>query len=78
MDLPLNLTAVPPLDAMPAPYWLARPAVHGVPVIFASPHSGRAYPPDFVAAARLDPVALRKSEDKIGRASCRERVLWYV
>jgi N-formylglutamate amidohydrolase len=32
-------------------------------VIFASPHSGRAYPADFVAAARLDPVALRKSED---------------
>jgi N-formylglutamate amidohydrolase len=63
MDLPLNLTAVPPLDAMLAPYWLARPAVHGVPVIFASPHSGRTYPSDFVAAARLDPVALRKSED---------------
>ncbi|RYI36273.1 MAG: N-formylglutamate amidohydrolase [Acetobacteraceae bacterium] len=63
MDLPLNLNAVPPLDAMPPPYWLARPEVHGVPVIFASPHSGRAYPADFVATARLDPVALRKSED---------------
>jgi N-formylglutamate deformylase len=34
-----------------------------VPLVFASPHSGRAYPASFVAAARLDPVALRRSED---------------
>lgn len=39
------------------------PAKQTVPVVFASPHSGRAYPADFVAASRLDPHALRRSED---------------
>lgn len=34
-----------------------------MPVVFASPHSGRDYPADFVAASRLDPQALRRSED---------------
>ena len=31
--------------------------------VFASPHSGNVYPPDFTAASRLDPLTLRKSED---------------
>ena len=39
------------------------PDAHTVPLVFASPHSGNNYPPDFVAGARLDPVALRRSED---------------
>jgi N-formylglutamate amidohydrolase len=39
------------------------PARQRVALVFASPHSGRAYPPDFVAASALDPVSLRKSED---------------
>ncbi len=34
-----------------------------VPIIFASPHSGRDYPASFVAASRLDPLTLRRSED---------------
>jgi N-formylglutamate amidohydrolase len=34
-----------------------------LPVVLASPHSGCEYPPDFVNASRLDPVALRQSED---------------
>ncbi len=34
-----------------------------VPLVFASPHSGRDYPADFVAASKLDPKALRRSED---------------
>lgn len=68
MDLPLDLsgTALPqasPDEAAAAPYLLTRPARQAVPLVFASPHSGRAYPPSFVAAARLDPVALRRSED---------------
>jgi N-formylglutamate deformylase len=63
MDLPLTPDAAPPLQHEPRPYCLLRPEAHRVPVIFASPHSGRAYPADFIAAARLDPVALRKSED---------------
>ncbi len=34
-----------------------------VPLVFASPHSGRDYPPSFIAASRLAPLALRRSED---------------
>jgi hypothetical protein len=33
------------------------------PLVFASPHSGRLYPPDMMAAARLDADDLRGSED---------------
>jgi N-formylglutamate amidohydrolase len=33
------------------------------PVVVASPHSGREYPAGFVAASRLSPSALRRSED---------------
>ena len=32
-------------------------------VVFASPHSGRCYPSDFLAASMLDPIILRSSED---------------
>jgi N-formylglutamate amidohydrolase len=46
-----------------APVLVSRPAHQLVPVIFASPHSGRTYPQDFLAAARLDPLSLRRSED---------------
>jgi N-formylglutamate amidohydrolase len=31
--------------------------------VLASPHSGCEYPTDFVNASRLDPLALRQSED---------------
>ena len=34
-----------------------------LPVVVASPHSGRDYPQAFLAAARLDPHTLRRSED---------------
>jgi N-formylglutamate deformylase len=60
MDLPPSLTAEP---ALLAPYELVRPLRRTLPVVFASPHSGRCYPSSFVAAARLDPTALRRSED---------------
>jgi N-formylglutamate amidohydrolase len=46
----------PPLD-------LRRPAAQSVPLVIASPHSGANYPADFVAASRLDPLTLRRSED---------------
>ena len=39
------------------------PAHQTMAAVFASPHSGNNYPPDFIAAARLDPWTLRKSED---------------
>ncbi|HUB48061.1 MAG TPA: N-formylglutamate amidohydrolase [Acetobacteraceae bacterium] len=60
MDLPVAPDL--PLETAP-PVTVLRPARQTVPVIFASPHSGRAYPTDFLAAARLDPLALRRSED---------------
>jgi N-formylglutamate deformylase len=47
----------------PAPVTVLSPAAQSVPLVFASPHSGRAYPADFVAAARLDALSLRRSED---------------
>lgn len=50
----------PPIDP---PFEVLRPAAQTIPVVFASPHSGNRYPPSFVAAARLDPLALRRSED---------------
>ncbi|MDO8606350.1 MAG: N-formylglutamate amidohydrolase [Phaeospirillum sp.] len=34
-----------------------------VALVFASPHSGRAYPAEFIAASKLDPKTLRRSED---------------
>jgi N-formylglutamate amidohydrolase len=34
-----------------------------VPLVFNSPHSGTAYPARFLATSRLDPLALRQSED---------------
>src|SRR5215831_16135156 len=42
---------------------LHRPVARSLPIILASPHSGTEYPADFLAASRLDPVALRRSED---------------
>ncbi len=45
------------------PVRLAAPDRQAVPLVFASPHSGRNYPPGFVAATRLDPLSLRRSED---------------
>jgi N-formylglutamate amidohydrolase len=45
------------------PVLLAKPERQTSPFIFASPHSGRLYPPSFARQSRLDPVTLRKSED---------------
>ena len=46
-----------------APVVVLRPPRQTIPVVFASPHSGRTYPDDFLAATRLDPLGLRRSED---------------
>jgi N-formylglutamate amidohydrolase len=47
-----------------APFRLQLPAaVRATPVIFASPHSGRRYPAEMMAASRLDRQAIRRSED---------------
>ena len=42
---------------------LYEPAARSLPLVLASPHSGSEYPADLLAASRLDPLALRGSED---------------
>ncbi|MCS6892356.1 MAG: N-formylglutamate amidohydrolase [Rhodovarius sp.] len=54
--------AFEPGTAVPA-YRLLRPARAQSPLVLASPHSGRTYPPAFLAAARLDAHSIRRSED---------------
>jgi N-formylglutamate amidohydrolase len=49
--------------AVLAPLDLRRPGARVLPLVIASPHSGSDYPLEFVAASRLDPQALRRSED---------------
>jgi N-formylglutamate amidohydrolase len=39
------------------------PGAPPTPLVFASPHSGRDYPDDMMAAAALDAVSIRRSED---------------
>jgi N-formylglutamate amidohydrolase len=46
----------PPFDVLEPAHWRG-------PVLFNSPHSGRVYPRDFLAASRLDLLTLRRSED---------------
>ncbi|MGD0142140.1 MAG: N-formylglutamate amidohydrolase [Rhizomicrobium sp.] len=45
------------------PFSVISPALRTAPFVFASPHSGRLYPASFVAASRLGPTSLRRSED---------------
>jgi N-formylglutamate amidohydrolase len=47
----------------PAPFEIFRPAGAAGPLVFASPHSGRIYPPGMMAASRLTAEAIRRSED---------------
>lgn len=67
MDLPvapaLPRETAPDVSRGAVPVLVSRPTHQMIPVIFASPHSGRLYPADFLAAARLDPLSLRRSED---------------
>ncbi|KAA0675751.1 N-formylglutamate amidohydrolase [Roseomonas genomospecies 6] len=54
-----SIDAAPPEPA----FELLAPDEQTKPLVLASPHSGNRYPDEFLAAARLDPRALRKSED---------------
>ena len=59
MQTALSHVAVPsrpPVDVI-------MPAEQILPAVFASPHSGAEYPPEFVAQSRLQFPALRRSED---------------
>lgn len=40
-----------------------RPRRMAAPIVFNSPHSGRVYPPRFLAMTRLDHLSIRQSED---------------
>ena len=55
--------AVPETDDYASVVEILAPDKQCLPVVLASPHSGRAYSDAFLAAARLDPLALRQSED---------------
>ena len=63
MDLPLPVAPVDPSSLPMCPVSVFAPDVQTVPLLFASPHSGRDYPPAFLASARLDALSLRRSED---------------
>ncbi|MEQ1809851.1 MAG: N-formylglutamate amidohydrolase [Terricaulis sp.] len=45
------------------PFVLIEPLRRTAPLIFASPHSGRRYPPELLADARVSLISLRRSED---------------
>lgn len=47
----------------PRPFRLSHPLRRDTGVVFASPHSGRFYPPAFLRASVLDERAIRSSED---------------
>src|SRR4051794_10174718 len=48
---------------LPPPFEIAEPAQWRAPIIFNSPHSGAAYPSDFLKVSRIDLPTLRRSED---------------
>ena len=56
------MTAADDFAATP-PFTVTSPARQRVPFVFNSPHSGRTYPPRFLAMSRLDASAIRRSED---------------
>ncbi len=45
------------------PFEIIEPGRLASPLVFSSPHSGNVYPGSFIAAARLDALTLRRSED---------------
>lgn len=55
-------TPAPPLS-LAGVYEILPPATPAAAIVFCSPHSGTDYRADFVAAAKIDFAALRKSED---------------
>ena len=59
MDVPVTASALAPTD----PVVVRRPSQQTLPIVFASPHSGRRYPDELLAASRLDALGLRRSED---------------
>jgi N-formylglutamate amidohydrolase len=56
MQIPHDPSSLPPFEIL-------RPERQSLPLVFSSPHSGRAYPSDFLASSRLSEWAIRRSED---------------
>jgi N-formylglutamate deformylase len=50
-------------DLVAEPVRVVRPQRQRVPFVFASPHSGRLYPPSFAEKSRLNATTIRRSED---------------
>jgi N-formylglutamate amidohydrolase len=62
-DLTMSVFSAPAVQMRPPPVEVAMPARQTLPLVFASPHSGAEYPPEFVAQSRLRFPLLRRSED---------------
>ena len=63
MDASSVFPAASALESEP-PFVVRRPAgALAGPLVFASPHSGRLYPEQLMAASQLDAMAIRRSED---------------
>lgn len=57
------MDAIAPSAQAAQPHEIIQPQRQTLPLVFASPHSGSDYPPEFLASSRLDPMSLRRSED---------------
>jgi N-formylglutamate amidohydrolase len=68
MTAPPAAQAATEIAAWPdaAPFSIRRPDPDVIaPLVFASPHSGRLYPKDMMAASALDAASIRRSEDAL-------------
>lgn len=61
--MPLATHAIGDQIPPAASFRIDRPPTQTTPLVFASPHSGRGYPRNFLDSARLDAAGLRRSED---------------
>ena len=57
MNASADFSEIPPFEMFTGPNG------QSVPFVFNSPHSGRHYPPRFLAMSRLDSLSIRRSED---------------
>ncbi|MDB5593478.1 MAG: N-formylglutamate amidohydrolase [Hyphomicrobiales bacterium] len=62
-DAELEHSARPPEPELDPAFDILEPSELTSPLVFSSPHSGRKYPARFLELSRLDPLALRRSED---------------